>query len=99
MPPAKDPQVLNRLKQVFGAMPPHLTAEFKKTDQYIKQLKVMKRRGTSDLLGCCSRRGRTVHYRITEVPAEYLTIPQFSVFLLDTFCLAVCEPRFVKSTT
>ena len=50
MPPAKDPQVLNRLKQVFGAMPPHLTAEFKKTDQYIKQLKVMKRRGTSDLL-------------------------------------------------
>eukprot|EP00752_Nemacystus_decipiens_P004173 g3816.t1 len=39
MPPAKDPEVLNRLKQVYGAMPPHLTPEFKKTDQYIKQLK------------------------------------------------------------
>lgn len=45
MPPAKDPDVLNRLRQVYGAMPPHLTPEFKKTDRYIKQLKV-RGRGT-----------------------------------------------------
>lgn len=40
MPPAKDPDVLNRLKQVYGAMPPHLTPEYKKTERCIKQIKV-----------------------------------------------------------
>ena len=40
MPPAKDPDVLNRLRQVYGAMPPHLTPDFKKTARYTKQLKV-----------------------------------------------------------
>lgn len=40
MPPARDPEVLNRLKQVYGAIPPQLTPEYKKTDRYTKQLKV-----------------------------------------------------------
>eukprot|EP00903_Cladosiphon_okamuranus_P018047 g16608.t1 len=39
MPPARDPDVLNRLKQVYGAMPPQLTPEYKKIDRYTKQLK------------------------------------------------------------
>ena len=49
MPPAKDPDVLNRLKQVYGAMPPKLTPEYKKTDQYIKQLKVRDKTGRDSL--------------------------------------------------
>lgn len=42
MPPAKDPDSLNRLKIVYGAMPPHLTPEYLKTERFIKQLKVRK---------------------------------------------------------
>lgn len=40
MPPLKDKDFLDRLKQVYGAMPPKMTPEFKKTDRYTKQLKV-----------------------------------------------------------
>ncbi|CAM9872564.1 unnamed protein product [Ectocarpus sp. 4 AP-2014] len=39
MPPAKDPDSLNRLKIVYGAMPPHLTPEYVKTERFVKQLK------------------------------------------------------------
>ncbi|CAM9477966.1 unnamed protein product [Ectocarpus fasciculatus] len=39
MPPAKDPDSLNRLKIVYGAMPYHLTPEYLKTERFVKQLK------------------------------------------------------------
>jgi len=44
LPPAKDPDWQNRLKQVYGSMPPQLTPEYKTTDRYITQLKVRERK-------------------------------------------------------
>lgn len=40
MPPAKDPDSLNRLKIVYGAMPPSLTPDYKRAERYIGLLKV-----------------------------------------------------------
>lgn len=42
MPPPKDPDSLNKLKIVFGAMPPHLTPEYLKMERIVNQLKVRK---------------------------------------------------------
>lgn len=60
MPPAKDPDVLNRLKQVYGAMPPHLTPEYKKTERCIKQIKVRQTttRERVKIIICIVKKGR-----------------------------------------
>lgn len=42
MPPAKDPDSLNKLKVVYAAMPPHLKPEYLKTERLVMQLKVRK---------------------------------------------------------
>lgn len=44
LPPAKDPDWKDRLKQVYGSMPAHLTPEYKKTDRYITQVKVREKK-------------------------------------------------------
>lgn len=44
-PPAKDKDAINRLKAVYGAMPPYLTPEYKRTEKSIGLLKVRKREG------------------------------------------------------
>ncbi|CAM9825307.1 unnamed protein product [Scytosiphon promiscuus] len=39
MPPARDPDSLNRLKHVYGSMPPNQTPIYERTKRYIRQLK------------------------------------------------------------
>lgn len=40
MPPAKDPDILDRLKIVYGAMPATLSPEYAITERYTRLLKV-----------------------------------------------------------
>lgn len=52
-PPAKDKEAINRLKIVYGAMPPNLTPDYKRTEKSIGLLKV--RAGKTERVNCHMR--------------------------------------------
>ncbi|CAM9229736.1 unnamed protein product [Hapterophycus canaliculatus] len=68
MPPARDPDSLNRLKHVYGSMPPNQTPDFENNKRCIRQLKAREEKKKEHLIPALEQ--------VLDAEAELLEVDQ-----------------------